>query len=84
MAQGGISNTQLLEGVVLAALRSMAAVDGPLAPDMQLADVEIDSLDLVELSQILEDEREVGVAAGAFADAISVGDVIEVVRGYLA
>jgi acyl carrier protein len=78
-----MNDTQLVDRIVLAALRSMAAVDSPLSPDVQLADVEIDSLDLVELSQILEEEGEVGVAASAFADVLSVGDVIDVVRGHL-
>lgn len=78
-----MNDTQLIDRVVLTALRSMAAVDRPLLPEVQLVDVEIDSLDLVELSQILEEETEVGVAASAFADVVSVGDVIDVVRGHL-
>jgi acyl carrier protein len=78
-----MNDTQPIDRVVLAALRSMAAIDGPLSPEVQLADVEIDSLDLVELGQILEEESRIGVSPGAFTDAISVGDVIDVVRGHL-
>ncbi|MGC1850847.1 MAG: phosphopantetheine-binding protein [Solirubrobacterales bacterium] len=78
-----MSDARLVDSVVLDALDSMAAVDGPLALDMQLADVEIDSLDLVELTQILEEESQIGIAANAFADAISVGDVIDAVRSHL-
>lgn len=84
MKQDAIGTRQSVDSVVLAALASMAVVDGPLAPDMQLADVDIDSLDLVELSQILEEERKIGFTASAFADVLSVSDVIDVVRGHLA
>lgn len=66
--------------VVFAALSSMAAVDGPLGVDTLLADITIDSLDLVELTQILEDECELIVAHDAFTDVASVGDVLAAVR----
>ena len=78
-----MSNARLVDSVVLDALGSMAAVDGPLPLDMQLADAEIDSLDLVELTQILEEEGQIDIAASAFADAISVGDVVDAVRSHL-
>lgn len=69
---------------VLAALASMAAVDGPLDADSLLADVDIDSLDLVELTQLLEDDCGLAIPANAFAGVASVGDVIAVVRSHLA
>lgn len=78
-----MSDARLVDSVVLDALDSMAAIDGPLTLDTRLADAEIDSLDLVELTQILEDEGEVEIAASAFADAVSVGDVVDVVRSRL-
>jgi acyl carrier protein len=75
---------QSIDSAALAALASMAAVDGPIAPDALLVDIEIDSLDLVELTQILEEEHELNVSASAFADVARVSDVIDVVRSHLA
>lgn len=83
MSKRGLKDPHPVDTAALTALESMAAVDNPLSSDVVLADVEIDSLDLVELTQILEDECHVTVAAGAFADVTSVGDVIAVVRSHL-
>lgn len=84
MNQSSVSDRQMVGSVVLTALASMAVADGPFALDALLVEIEIDSLDLVELTQILEDECEVSVPANAFADVASVGDVIDVVRSHLA
>jgi acyl carrier protein len=78
--QGSASG--LVNGVIITALISMAAVEGPLDLGAPLTDVEIDSLDLVELTQILEEECELSVPPGAFADVVSAGDVIDVVRSH--
>lgn len=79
-----MSDRQSIYSAAFAALTSMAAIDGPIALGAPLADVEIDSLDLVELTQILEEDHELRVSASAFADVVSVGDVLDVVRGHLA
>jgi acyl carrier protein len=78
-----IRDSSQVDSTALTALASMAAVDRPLSCDVLLADVEIDSLDLVELTQILEEECGVTVVAGAFSDVASVGDLIEVVRKHV-
>jgi acyl carrier protein len=74
-----VTDRNSIHRAALAALASMAVVDGPLALDALLADLEIDSLDLVELTQILEEEHGLAVSAGAFAEAVRVSDVIAVV-----
>jgi len=81
--QSGVSDRQLIGSTVLTALASMATADGPFALDELLVEIDIDSLDLVELTQILEDECEVSVPTNAFADVTSIGDVIDVVRSHL-
>jgi acyl carrier protein len=80
----GVSDRQSIGRAALAALASMATVDGPIAPDALLADIEVDSLDLVELAQILEEEHGLSVSASAFAEVVRVSDVIEVVGGQFA
>jgi acyl carrier protein len=82
--QSGVSDGHVIDSVALAALTSMAAVDGPIGRDALLVDIEIDSLDLVELTQILEEECDVTVSVNAFADAATVGDVIDVARSHTA
>ncbi|HEU4393306.1 MAG TPA: acyl carrier protein [Solirubrobacterales bacterium] len=74
----------LVDGVIITALVSMAAVEGPIDLGAPLADAEIDSLDLVELTQILEEECELSVPPNAFVDVVSAGDVIDVVRSHAA
>lgn len=83
MSQRGVRDRNMVDSATLAALASMSAVDGPFSLDALLVDMEIDSLDLVELTQILEDECEVSLTAGVFSDVASVGDVIAVVRSCL-
>lgn len=84
MGRGAVSAADLIECSILAALASMAAVDGPFTRDALLADIDIDSLDLVELTQILEDDCELSIPTDAFAVVVSVGDVIDVVRSRIA
>ena len=84
MGRAAASASDLIERSILTGLASMAAVDGPLTRDALLADLDIDSLDLVELTQILEDECEVSIPADAFAVVVSVGDVIDVVWSRIA
>jgi len=78
------SDSDPIERSILTALASMAAVEGPLTRDALLADADIDSLDLVELTQVLEDECALSIPANAFAGVASVGDVIDVVRSRIA
>jgi acyl carrier protein len=83
LGTGAVSASDPIECSILTALASMAAVDRPFTRDALLADVDIDSLDLVELTQVLEDECELSVPADAFAAVVSVGDVIDVVRSHI-
>lgn len=79
-----MSDGHVIGSVALVALTSMAAVDSPIDREALLVDIEIDSLDLVELTQILEEECDVSLSANAFADAVTVGDVIDVARSHTA
>jgi acyl carrier protein len=82
MNQMGVEDRRRIDSTALAALSSMSAVGGPLSREVLLADVEIDSLDLVELTQILEEECDLEISAGDFSDAVRVGDVIDVLRSH--
>jgi acyl carrier protein len=66
-----------LESLILSTLRSMASEPDHVAPDAGLKALDIDSLDLVELSQVVEDERDVAVPAADLSGAITVRDLID-------
>ncbi len=71
-----------IEAVVLENLQSMVAVPAAVAPDARLAELEVDSLDLVELAQLLEDQHGIAlVGTKDLDDLITVGDVVEWVLG---
>jgi acyl carrier protein len=66
-----------VEGVVVGTLATMSAVPDAVTPDALLADLDIDSLDLVELAQLLADEHGVAVPATEFGEVETVGDVVD-------
>ncbi len=68
-----------LEQAVLAALAPMASVDVAITRDAELAALEIDSLDLVELTQILDEERQLRIEPAALKNVTTVGEVIDII-----
>jgi acyl carrier protein len=77
--------SQVTEDQVLEAIRSeLAAIKVPGAETAEAsttwADLDVDSLDLVELVKALEDRFEVQIADGELKSIKSVGDAINLVR----
>ena len=68
--------------VVLETLRSMAAIPDRFAPDALLSELEIDSLDLVELTQTLEDKCNLHLEPADLKGVKSVRDVVEVLGAW--
>ena len=69
---------------ILDTLRTMAADPDRLAPEATLAEVEIDSLDLVELVQLVEEAYGVELPQKALDGVLTVGDVIDRLTGHVA
>ncbi|MFT4034642.1 MAG: acyl carrier protein [Patulibacter sp.] len=62
--------------------RALAAFDvdtTQLAPDAELEALNIDSLDIVELSQILHDDYELDIKPSDFRGATTYGDALDIV-----
>jgi acyl carrier protein len=78
-SETGPSGAELLERFILAALATMASVDRIITRDAQLSALEIDSLDLVELTQILEEEHEVTLAPSSMKGLTTIGEVIDLI-----
>jgi acyl carrier protein len=72
-----------LDRVVLDALATMSSTDEEIRPELTLEEIDVDSLDLVELAQIIEEDHGVDLPHGAFGEAVSVADVIAVVQSSL-
>jgi acyl carrier protein len=51
-----------------------------LTPDATLQDLDIDSLDLVEFKQVVEDRYEVLLERGDFAEVSTIGQALDVVE----
>ena len=66
-----------IEQMVVQTLESMASFAGPLEARMLLGEADIDSLDLVELTQVVEDRCGFNLAPDELKGAKSVGDIIE-------
>lgn len=77
-------STTITTDEVLAAIREeLAAIKVPGAedaqPDTTWADLDVDSLDLVELVKALEDRFDVSISDDSLKSIASVGDAIDVV-----
>jgi acyl carrier protein len=68
---------------VLRALAEVGADPDALRPDATFEELDIDSLDLVELTQILEDEYGVRVESSQLEELTTVGQAIDLVLGLL-
>jgi acyl carrier protein len=68
-----------MERRLLEAIADMGADPAAVTREARLDDLEIDSLDLVELTQIAEDEFRVTLEPSDMADVTTVGDAIDLV-----
>ena len=72
-----VSNDSV-EKVIFDGLKEIGA-EGEIARESTFEDLDVDSLDLVELAQIIEDEFGVELDGDAVKDVRTVGDVIDLV-----
>lgn len=68
-----------LEQVVFTALDDFGADPDRITRDARLEDLEVDSLDLVELGQIIQDEYGVRLELEKFRGVETVGDAIDAI-----
>ena len=67
-----------VEKVIFSGVEEIGA-EGEITRDANFEDLDLDSLDLVELAQIIEDEFGVELDGDAVKDVKTVGDVIDLV-----
>ena len=70
---------QDIENTVMQALKQFGAEPELLTREATLEEVDIDSLDLVELTQVVEDEYDIDLENADFKKVKTVGDVIDLV-----
>jgi len=70
---------QDIETTVMEALAQFGADPEVLTRDATLEEVDVDSLDLVELTQVIEDAYDVDLENADFKKVKTVGDVIDLV-----
>ncbi|MDX6708855.1 MAG: acyl carrier protein [Solirubrobacteraceae bacterium] len=70
---------QDIETTVMEALAQFGADPEVLTRDATLEEVDVDSLDLVELTQVVEDAYDVDLENADFKKVKTVGDVIDLV-----
>jgi acyl carrier protein len=73
-----ITNEQV-EGVVGATLVSLGAPAEAISHDASFEALDVDSLDLVELAQVIEDEFGVQLKGNDVKDIATIGDLVELV-----
>jgi acyl carrier protein len=69
---------EAVEKVIFDGVEEIGA-EGEINRDAQFEDLDLDSLDLVELAQIVEDEFGVELDGNSVKDVKTVGDVIDLV-----
>ena len=72
-------SSEQVEQTVLAALAEMGADGEALARDATFEQLDVDSLDLVELAQVVEDEFGVQLEGDDVKDLKTVGEAIDLV-----
>ena len=72
-----------LEEVVFESIEMFGAERDEISLDSRLQDLQIDSLDVVELGQIIEEEYGVRLVLEKFRGVETVGDALEVIRSQL-
>jgi acyl carrier protein len=70
---------QDIETTVMQALKQFGAEPELLTREATLEEVDVDSLDLVELTQVVEDEYDIDLENADFKKVKTVGDVIDLV-----
>lgn len=70
-----------VEQVVVDSLESFGADRSQITRDATLEDLDIDSLDLAELSQIVEERFEIQLKGSDVAEVKTVGDAITLIAG---
>ncbi|HEV2777017.1 MAG TPA: acyl carrier protein [Solirubrobacteraceae bacterium] len=70
---------QDIEAVVIEALAEFGADPEALSRDATLESVDVDSLDLVELTQVVEDRYAIDLESADFKKIKTVGDVVDLV-----
>jgi len=70
---------QDVETAVIEALASFGADPEVLTRDATLEEVDVDSLDLVELTQVVEERYEIDLESADFKKIKTVGDVVDLV-----
>jgi acyl carrier protein len=73
------TTTEKVEQVIIEAIAGFGPDAGSVTLDATFEALDIDSLDLVELAQIVEDEFAVKLEPADVADLKSVGDVVDLV-----
>ncbi len=76
-AQPGSERPEVTGELVLGLFTEFASTDGPVTREARLEDLAIDSLDLVELVEILDEEHGVRLDRDAFAEVVTVGDALD-------
>ena len=69
---------EAVQKVIFEGLEEIGA-EGEISRDATFEDLDVDSLDLVELAQIVEDEFGVELDGDSVKDVVTVGDVIDLV-----
>jgi acyl carrier protein len=70
---------QDVEAVVIEALAEFGADPEALSRDATLESVDVDSLDLVELTQVVEERYEIDLDSADFKQIKTVGDIVDLV-----
>ena len=78
------ASKEQIEERVIGALVEFGEERENLSPGARFADLDVDSLDLVELAQIVEDEYGIEVRDSDLDQVETVGDVVELVSQRLA
>jgi acyl carrier protein len=71
--------TEAVEKTVIDALISFGAEPSEVAPETELTALDIDSLDLAELSQIVDDEYGVSMKSSDVSNIKTVGDIVSLI-----
>ena len=78
MSSTAVSQEQI-EQVVVESLESFGADPGEITPEATLEALDIDSLDLAELSQIVQERFDVELKGSDVAEVKTVGDAIRLI-----
>jgi acyl carrier protein len=68
-----------IEETIFAVIRDLGDVSGDLSSDTRLETIDIDSLDLVEIAQLIEDEYGIELRGEDVKNLKTVGDVVDLV-----